>query len=234
VAGSDGGTDTVRGPVIHIRIQYNTSASVDTINEKTSGHGILLDLKVLAKDGYIRLDEITAPSAPSAGYGLIYLNSSDGHAYLKTSSATFDLTEGTGGGGSEVGDSVWMLGDTITFPFGFGAGNPNDTATCRNGAFMGGWYNEQDSLMSCKVIGNCKGSGADVYVKILYDVNKWDATPTTVWSGTITTAGGQVTSTTFTTKKIPPNVHVWAEVDAYTEQATLLTLDYLFSKKRAQ
>jgi hypothetical protein len=156
-------------------------------------------------------------------------------------------------GGSSVGDSVttlweevfdnsvpidtavWMLRDTITFPFGLGAGNANDVNTFLDGAFMGGWYNEQDSLMSCKVIGNSKGTGADVDVKIVYDATKWDATPTVVWSGTITTAGGQVTSTTFTNKMIPPNVHVWAEVDGTpTEAATLLTLDYLFSKKRAQ
>ena len=58
----------------------------------------------------LKFKETSAPSAPATGFGLMYLNSSDGHVYLKTSSATFDLTEGTGGGGA---DSTYTETDTI-------------------------------------------------------------------------------------------------------------------------
>lgn len=228
----------------------STYAKTDTLDEKTVGNGILLDRKVLVKDGYIEVDEISTPSAPSSNKGRLYMDVSDEHIYFRTSSATFDLTEGTGGGG-DTGDSIqqlWlkvftnakpidtvahMLVDTLSFPFGFGLGNTNDTASCKVGALLGKKHLEQDSTHFRKLITQAFGTNASFNVAIYADETYNDASPQyTIWSGTVNTTASVITS--FTTDIVGPDLEMWAEITSVSTPGNHCVVEIEYTKKRAQ
>lgn len=147
---------------------------------------------------------------------------------------TKTMSELLAGGGStdtiHGPDVVKFLSDTTSFTFGFGMGAPTDTAGCFDGAILGILPNQQNISVAL-VINDAiaLGTGASVPVRIVYDMNPFDATPTVIWAGTITTS--PTNSTTFTTKNIPPNTHIWAEINGDPSvKATLIYLPFEFAK----
>ncbi|KKK58576.1 hypothetical protein LCGC14_3043030, partial [marine sediment metagenome] len=137
-----------------------------------------------------------------------------------------ELAAGGGGSGDTiVVDSVaHMLSDSATFPFGLGANVTGDDAIMVNNAYMGGWYHEQDTLVSLKILYESYGTSASVPFIIVHADN-YEASQTTIFSGTATTT--LQTSTTFTTKKIPPDQKVWCEVNGSSSGTPLMILvDY--------
>jgi len=127
-------------------------------------------------------------------------------------------------------DAVAMLiADPKSYTFGMGMGLATDTAGCEDEAFLGGFYHHQDTLKGLRIdAARAWGTAPTVNVKIVYDVNPRDATPTTVWTNVITSTPQDVT--TFTVD-IPPGVHVRAEIDgtvASGDKATMIYLPFVY------
>jgi hypothetical protein len=165
-------------------------------------------------------------------YGADYSTNWTDHSLVTKKWVTDNFSDITGD--TIVIDSVaWMLSDTLDFRFGLGIGHPNDTASFFDGAYAGGWYNFQDTVVCFETIADIKGASADVDWRIVYSATKYDASPTVVTSGTVTTAGGTQTSTTFTNKFIPPNVNIWGEVDgAPAVKGIQMEIDLGYGKTR--
>ena len=179
----------------------------------------------------------------------------DGQVLTSTGASTAPAFEDAAGG-SSVGDTLtdhenritdlenWqadtipidtvavMLVDTTHFSFGFGLGNTGDTLSCQEDAILGYFFNEQDSIPPriLRHIGFGLGTPS-IGVGIYYDENYLDATPTTVWTGTVTGTGAS--STTFSVNAIPPNVYVWAKITTVTSKMYHAAVSFGFSRKRA-
>jgi hypothetical protein len=165
-------------------------------------------------------------------YGADYSTNWTDHSLVTKKWVTDNFSDITGD--TIVIDSVaWMLSDTLDFRFGLGIGHPNDTASFFDGAYAGGWYNFQDTVVCFETIADIQGASADVDWRIVYSATKYDTSPTVVTSGTVTTAGGTQTSTTFTNKFIPPNVNIWGEVDgAPAVKGIQMEIDLGYGKTR--
>jgi len=112
---------------------------------------------------------------------------------------------------TSIGDVAHLITDLESFTFGFGLNSPADTAGCFDGAILGVFPNPEDTIKGFAIDDAVAlGTSASVTVRIYYDVNIYDATPTTVWSGTLTNT--PTYSTTFTNADIPPGTHVWGVV----------------------
>jgi len=143
------------------------------------------------------------------------------------------MTEGISGSGILADEVVYMKADTIDGRFSLGINHANDADGFFDGAYMGGWYNYQDSVVALVVKHDVQGASADVDFRIVYSTDYFNSgiTPTVIYSGTSTTAGGGVTSTTFTTKFIPPDVDIWCEIDGTpTVAGTLIIVDFGYAK----
>lgn len=71
------------------------ATNIGHIQEYIAGEGVLIDALLRVKDGHMELAGISTPSAPSAGYGRLFMDTSDGKLKFRTSSTTYDLTAGT-------------------------------------------------------------------------------------------------------------------------------------------
>jgi len=120
--------------------------------------------------------------------------------------------------------------------FGYGARYATDTLACVANNDIGSFYNSgSDTLNSVSIRGVVyTGEGTPtVGVRMYYDVNLWDATPTAVIAETnitSTTSGTVITS--FSNQKIPPNVWVWMEIETVSSgnKPTALRLTYNFTR----
>lgn len=152
--------------------------------------------------------------------------------------------------GADIGDSIFRLWqavfdsavelrlvahrlvDTLSFPFGFGLGNPYDTASCKQGALLGKKTLEQDTTIIRKIITQAKGSGVSFGVAVYADPSYMDATPAyTIWSGTVTTSKAEITSG-FTNQVLPPDLEMWCEITSVSTPATHAIIEVEYTKKR--
>lgn len=121
---------------------------------------------------------------------------------------------------------AWLKSDTIAFPFGYGMNASSDTLGCFDGALMGIFPNQQDTIVPLMIDdATARGTSASVDVIIYYHATPFSASGVEVWSGTLT--GTPSVSTTFSVSRIPPNVHIWAEIDGTPADGTKSTAIYL-------
>jgi len=158
------------------------------------------------------------------------------------SSSTYlrgDNTWGTPAGGGPGEDSLvidslaHVLTDSITFPFGIGAMTDADTIVMVNGAYMGGWYNEQDSCVALKAIYEAHGVGTSAGFLIAYGDSIDDPSPVTILSATATTT--RTSTTTFTTKVVPRDKKIFCKINgspAAGAKPTFVEVDLEIAKSR--
>lgn len=143
------------------------------------------------------------------------------------------------------GDNTWatpggdslahLLVDTMQFVFGYGIGLPGDTICAFDGAILGAFFNDQDTLLSKYVRDNWIGSGTGsgfVY-DIVADPIYRDATPayTIASNQTISNDGGE--SGGNLDIEVPPNHYIWCEIDGTpTTKPTNLIIIFEFAKSR--
>lgn len=84
-----------------------------------------------------------------------------------------------------------------------------------------------DTLYVTKIIGVVQGSSPSVALKMVFDVNHLDGTPTEINSSalTITSTTAGTSTTTIANPKVPPGVWMWPDVTAVATQPYMLTLN---------
>lgn len=123
---------------------------------------------------------------------------------------------------------VRMSADTVMlYSAQIGIGMATDTALFRQSyKYPSFKVDGTDTLVITKIIGTVQGSSPDVDVKLYFDANQYDATPTEVNSTaltvTSTTTGSE--TTTIANPKIPPGTHLWMGLTETTAQPTVLSV----------
>lgn len=131
--------------------------------------------------------------------------------------------------GQSIYDATQRKGDTLLVYAGsWGRNTAVDTAYFRPTYYYPSMYVDgSDTIVVTKIIGVAQGSSPSVALKMQFDVNDHDGTPTSLNTSaltvTSTTAGNS--TTTINNPKIPPGVWLWPELTAVTTQPQYLSIN---------
>jgi hypothetical protein len=147
-----------------------------------------------------------------------YINKADTSGMLENYLNLNDDTE-------DIGTSFVMKADTFNYSFQVGLGLAGDTSCFRKGYVMTSFNSMiSDTINVDSVNFVARGSSPDVDIQMYFDANFDDATPTSVFSSSLTvtstTTGNGTTS--FANAQIPPGKKVYFRLTEATKQPTLL------------
>lgn len=143
-----------------------------------------------------------------------------------------DLNNGVGAGGAPgdtvtIGDIATLHSDLRSFVFGLGANNTEDTGVMQVGAFMGGWFEETDTIVGFKVRGWC--GGGTISCRIYYGTSPYTS-GTSVTSSLSITGGSEMTETSFITDKIPPGNWIYCEVTSVGTLPEQVIINFAYTR----
>jgi len=124
-----------------------------------------------------------------------------------------------------ISDISHMLVDTLQFVF-------PAKGTLVAGDIMNVFEQVQDSIVFDAISVECVGTSADITLQVQYGAT-WTSTGTGIHTALqVTTAGGEATTTTFSTAIVGPGNDIWCEPTIVATSPTMVILKLFYHEKR--